>query len=507
MEHTVLKYFLEISKIPRGSGDEKAVSDFVANFARERGADVFQDESYNLVIKKRATQGRADKPSVILQAHLDMVCEKNADTAHDFTRDPLDTYIDGDFIKARGTTLGADNGIGVAMCMALLDADFDHPPLEILLTSDEEAGMSGAKNLDTLRLSGTRMINLDSSDETTFTMGCAAAVTAEVLICEKKQQKKDRSETFQIVVKGLKGGHSGGDIDLERGNAIRILGFLLNGISKTSKGTLAEGDVRIADISGGMKVNAIPREAVATVVFAGEEREKILVRLEKLRENFIEQFRVSEPELEISWDFAGDAPGEISSGESFSGESFSIEATQKIISALLLLPNGVSARSLEIDDLVNASCNIGVIETTDAGVKISLMARGATEFYTRQAETQISACASAIGAEIRFTQRSPAWAYNPSSALLKTAGNVYDRIFSTKPDSSELATTDTCPRAWRATAVHGGLECGIFMEKMPGLEIISFGPNMYDYHTPDERLSISSTLRVWEFLCELLREL
>ncbi|MCL1878220.1 MAG: beta-Ala-His dipeptidase, partial [Defluviitaleaceae bacterium] len=436
----------------------------------------------NLIIKKPASKGYSKKPAVILQAHLDMVCEKNANTPHDFARDPIDTYIDGDYIKARGTTLGADNGIGVALCMALLQSKLEHPPLEILLTSDEEAGMSGAQNLDTSRLSGTRMINLDSGDESTFTVGCAAAITGEIFIADKYEHPEDLfkkiippilKKTFKIVVRGLKGGHSGVDIDKERGNALNILAFLLSDICGVAH-------VEIKKISGGMKVNAIPREAECEIVF--EEEENIVsARLEELRAEFKENFRVSEPELEIMW-----------SETEATAEDIPISRTQTTPDVLQLLPNGVAARSLEIDGLVNASCNIGVVETTDDGVKISLMARGATEFHTRKAEAQILAAASLSNTRVDFTNRSPAWPYNPDSALLKTSQDVYKRVFS---------------RNAAVSAVHAGLECGIFIEKMPHLEIISFGPNMYDYHTPDERLSISSTLRVWEFLCELLKEL
>ncbi|MCL2357687.1 MAG: M20/M25/M40 family metallo-hydrolase [Defluviitaleaceae bacterium] len=529
MQNTVLKNFFEISKVPRGSGNEKAVSDFIANFARERGADVIQDELHNLIIKKPGTL--PGRPAVILQAHLDMVCEKNVGKVHDFDRDPIDAYIDGDFVKAHGTTLGADNGIGVAMCMALLDADFQHPPLEIVLTTDEEAGMTGAQHLDVSLLSGRRMINLDSADESTFTMGCAAAVTAEVVIhgqcrgdsapappqgdnvpltpspetarCAVSEKSGGSGETFskvspekrlKITITGLKGGHSGSDIDSERGNAIRILGFVLDAVC-------GAGEVRIASISGGMKVNAIPREAECVIIFSQGNEGKILAALEDVCEGFLKQFR----SLKI-----GRAETDLPT-MSKNNCALSPESSRALCAALMLLPNGVAARSLEIEGLVNASCNIGVIEMTGEGVKISLMARGATRFFTQQAEAQISAVAAQIGADVSFVQRSPAWVYNPDSPLLKTAEKVYARVFSAA--SGECADAGTCPRCStravraRATAVHAGLECGIFIDKIPGLDIISFGPNMYDYHTPDERLSISSTERVREFLFELLAEL
>jgi dipeptidase D len=467
----VIEYFKEISKIPRGSGNEKAVSCYIADFARERGAKVIQDDWNNLIISKPASLNGKGKPPVILQAHLDMVCEKNAETKHDFMRDPIDLYEDGDYIKARGTTLGADNGIGIAMCMAVLDGGYEHPPLEILLTTEEETGMDGAKNLDISLLKGRRIINLDSSDDTTFTMGCAAGTTAEFVI--PAERTSSECGICEIYVKGLKGGHSGGDIEKERGNALKILAFLLSGL----------GEVKIIEISGGMKVNAIPREAYGKIAFSAST-EEITSLLETARKNFAEQFRVSEPDLKIEYTFT----------KSRNTECFTPLCSRKIISSLLLIPTGVLSMSLEIEGLPNASNNIGVAETTDKHVKISCMPRGAAEFYTKQIESQISALADLVGAEVNFTQRSPAWQYNPESPLLRTAMKVYKNVL-----GSEAS----------ATAVHGGLECGVFIEKFAdkNLDIISFGPNAYDYHTPSERVSLSSIGRTWEFLQALLKEL
>ncbi|MDR0272287.1 MAG: aminoacyl-histidine dipeptidase [Clostridiales bacterium] len=478
----VLKHFYEISKIPRGSGNEKAVSDYIAEFARARGAKVVRDDWNNLIITKPASAGCADKPPVILQAHMDMVCEKNAGTQHDFLRDALQLYEDGDFIKARGTTLGADNGIGVAFCMALLEEKCVHPPLEIVLTTDEETGMSGAQNLDVSQLKGTRMLNLDSSDETTFTMGCAAGTTAEFLIPADWANNSEMC-TCEISVRGLKGGHSGGDIEKERGNALRILAFLLNALNKKI-------GINIAEISGGMKINAIPREASATIVFAKPNAEKISQVIKTERENFLNQFKISDAGLTID--------SVIASSTRHDGllEFLTHDCTQKIISALLLIPTGMISRSFEIDGLVNASCNIGVAETTRGHVKISAMPRGAAEYFTRQIEAQISAVAALVGAEVNFIRRSPAWQYNPDSELMKTAAAAYKKFY-----NREAVTT----------AVHGGLECGIFLAKFAergiALDIVSFGPNAYDYHTPDEKLSISSTNRAWEFLKALMEVL
>ncbi|MCL2217476.1 MAG: beta-Ala-His dipeptidase [Defluviitaleaceae bacterium] len=464
----VFKHFEAISQIPRGSGNEKAVSDFIAEFAKD--FEIIQDEWHNLIIKKPATVGYEDKEPVILQAHLDMVCEKNTDTSHDFTRDPLDLYVDGDFIKARGTTLGADNGIGVAFCMALLQESTNHPPLEIVLTSEEETGMDGAKNLDMSVFKGRRMINLDSTDDTRFTMGCAAGTEIKYVIPAERTSPASGETAYKISVKGLHGGHSGEDINKERGNSLKILGLLL--------AALGDG-LRISEISGGMKVNAIPREATA-VVFVSD-RAASEASLEKCRSDLKEQNSVADPDLCIEWETVGST-----------GPALTPECSGKVVSLLLLTPSGVLARSLELEELVNASCNLGVAETSEKYVEILAMCRGASEFYNRQIEVQLVTLAKLVGVEVSFAQRSPAWAYNPASKLLKTALEAYTPVFNREPF---------------VTASHGGLECGLFAEKISGLDIISLGPTNLDLHTPDERLSISSTARFWEFLQAFLKSL
>ncbi|MCL1863191.1 MAG: beta-Ala-His dipeptidase [Defluviitaleaceae bacterium] len=474
-EKPVLNLFAEISKIPRGSGNEKAVSDYIAAWASERGAQVMQDEWHNLIIKKAGTAGFEQKPPVLLQAHLDMVCEKNAGTVFDFENDALDLYVDGDFIKARGTTLGADDGIGLAFCMALVAAeDVPHPPLEIIFTSEEETGMAGAENIDISGLNGTRLINLDTSNDDIFTMGCAAGVTIE--LCLPAQRAAFSGAVCEVKVTGLKGGHSGADIHLERGNAVRILALALD----AAFGAAGDGIV-LKEINGGMKVNAIPREAGA--VFGVQDREKVAAALEACRAELAEQFRNSDAGLKIEWTFRDG-----------SGEFLTAENTRKVLYTILLAPAGVLARSTEVEELVNASCNPGVVETSHNQVKISAMARGAARFYTRQIERQFCMVAESLGADVKFIQRSPAWPFNPKSELLKTAMAIFK-----KQNGREAAVT----------AVHAGLECGIFSsrfsdEKGVDLDIISFSANSYDYHTPDEKLSVSSVGRVWVFLKELL---
>jgi len=471
----VLYHFEAISQIPRGSGNEKGVSDYIAAFAKDLGLEVVQDAYNNLVIYKPATAGYEGQGPLILQGHLDMVCEKNAGTEHDFLRDPLKLYVDGDYVRAEGTTLGADNGIAVAMCMALLEAkDVAHPPLEVVFTTDEEAGMGGAMNLDAGLLKGRRMINMDSSREGTFIVGCASGATAEYELPAVWEAPGKFSLSYKLTVKGLTGGHSGGDIHRERGNAIRILGILLGELD-----TAAE--IRITSISGGMKVNAIPREAEALVAVNPRDITKLKAAFDKIVHDMKNLFRVADPKLTISYGDA--APAE---------KVLSGSCSKGLISSLILLPTGVQSMSRDIEGLVAASCNIGVIATLADSVKISCMPRGASNEHNHQTELKIGELAKLTGAKFFFAQRSPAWPFNPESEMLSFFAAAYKRKYG---------------KDAKITAIHAGLECGIFGDKLPGLDIIAMGPDIHDLHTPDERLSISSTARVWEFFCEALGEM
>ncbi|MCL2500930.1 MAG: aminoacyl-histidine dipeptidase [Defluviitaleaceae bacterium] len=476
------KHFETISQIPRGSGNEKAVSDYVTAFARGLGYKTVQDKLMNVIIYKPASADYEDKPAIILQGHFDMVCEKNADTEHDFMKDPLHLYIDGDFVKAKGTTLGADNGTAVAICMALLeDKSLPHPALEMVLTVEEETGMAGAEGLDASLFSATRMINLDSSEEKIITIGCAAGVTVEYNlpltwegIGTGGMPPLQSSSAFTLTVKGLHGGHSGADINKGRGNANVILGCVLTALEK-------DFGIRLAKIKGGMKLNAIPREAAADFVVNAGHAGKIAACVGEYARSFGEMYKDTDPGLAITC-VPTDPPERV----------FSQDCSDKVITSLLLLPNGVQAMSDEIPNLVAASCNVGVVETLENHVRISCFPRGASKEYLIGMERQIRELAARTGAEARFIERSPAWAYNPESRLLKTVTEIYERLNNTKPV---------------VTALHAGLECGILAEKLPGLDIVSFGPDTFDLHTPDERLSISSTQRVWSFILALLEAL
>ena len=465
----VFKHFVDINQIPRPSSGEKAVSDFILNFATGLGLKVHQDSMHNLIIYKPGTAGKENNPPVILQAHLDMVWEKNADTQFDFDKQGIDMYVDGDLIRARGTTLGADNGLGTAMTMALLEAtDIPHPPLEVLLTTEEETGMGGAMALDTSLLAGRKMINLDNSEESKIIMGCAAGAGISYRIPSKLQASPPSAAAVEITISGLMGGHSGGDIEKERANAIVLLAQTLSAVNDTIP-------IYLSAIKGGMKVNAIPREAVATIVT--NSLDKTLAKLEELQQNIITKYRASDKDIKISHKLI-DLPTTV------------LANTHGVLASICLMPAGPLSFSKEIEGLVTASNNPGVIKTTHDAVIITAMARGAAAFYNKETELKIAQLAKLTGAEVQFDDRSPAWPYNPDSELLKIAEKLYTPIFGQAPN---------------VTAIHAGLECGLFAEKIPGLDIIAIGPENKDLHTPDERLSIASTEKMWQFLKDLLQ--
>ena len=469
----VFKFFESVSGIPRGSGNEEAVCGFVEDYFKNKNFTTARDEKNNLVIYKPAHRDSKSGEPLILQAHLDMVCEKNKGTVHDFTRDPIKLRVDGDFISADGTTLGADNGIGVALCLAALDSEeIIHPPLEVLLTADEEAGMSGVEFFDTSLLRGRRMINLDTAKDDTFFAGCAGGARVDLTFRPEWEDAKDGDVFYQIEVKGLRGGHSGVDIEKERGNSLRILARLLRACENIS-------DLRIARVSGGMKLNTIPREAEAVVAFNAQYENKVVGEIKKYTKIFQSEYRASDGGLKIEF-------------RRIENEQKYLSRGGEIISALLVLPNGIQHMHAEIAGLPETSCNVGVIETNDDSVRIQCMPRSSRDSRNGFVIEQIKTIGAVFGMDASVSHGYGAWEYAPDSALRKAASETYEKIFGRPPN---------------VTVVHAGLECGILSDKIKGLDIISFGPNISDCHNPDERLSVSSTARVWKFLCELMRNL
>jgi dipeptidase D len=472
---SVFRFFEAISRIPRGSGNEKAVSNYILKFAREKNLEAIQDKYHNLIIKKPASPGFENHEAVMLQAHLDMVCEKNAGTAHDFENDPIELILEGDTLRAKDTTLGADNGIAVAAYMAIMDdVSLIHPTLEIVLTVDEEMGMTGAENLDISPLESTRMINLDSSEEGVFFAGCAGGIKAAYTLANEWEAPGEYTSVFTLTVKGLSGGHSGGEINRERGNSLRILGRLLYTLAQ-------ETDFRVAAVQGGMKLNAIPREAAAVIAIRATETDVFKKAVETFTENISAEYRISDPGLEIKLN-----------DNSKIERVLSPVCGSKIIQSLLLIPNGVSAMSMDTPGLVETSCNIGVMEQDDNYTTLHIMPRSMVSSRLTMVRDQIQSAADATGATVVFNNRYEPWEYNPKSALRDTAVLVYNGMYRKEP---------------KITAVHAGLECGVFGVKMPGLDILSFGPDIWELHTPHEHMSVSSMKRCWEFLLALLESL
>lgn len=473
---SVMYYFEKISSIPRGSGNEKGISDYIKNFAVERSLYCYQDEANNVLIKKPGTDGYENSPAVILQGHIDMVCEKNSDIEHNFLTDPLKLRVDDDLISAEGTTLGADNGIAVAYMLAVLDSSvISHPPIEALFTTDEEVGLLGAKFFDGSKLSGKTLINMDTEEEGSLLVSCCGGIRANLHIPVSRICLADTKDVYKITIKGLKGGHSGADIHLQRASANKLMGRVLTKLFNDFK-------LNLVSVNGGTMDNAICREAEADVVIDVNELQEIKNSIKNLEKSFINEYKTSDKEININ----------IGKTNEKALTVFDEKTASNIICALTLIPYGVKYMSLEINGLVESSSNIGIVKTTDSEVVMGSSVRSSVSSRKYLICEEIEAIAKLCGGSTSYTGDYPGWEYNPQSEILEKAKDVYNKIYKSEP---------------KIEAIHAGLECGLFGEKIPGLDMVSFGPNMYDVHTPDERLSISSTQRVWLFLLELLKNL
>lgn len=472
----VFKYFEELSQIPRGSGNEKAVSDYLKNFGESLGLETIQDEALNIIIKKPATKGYENAPVVILQGHMDMVCEKNIDTVHDFTKDPLELRIDGDFIYANGTTLGADDGIAVAYGMAILASnDIPHPGIELLVTTDEETGMSGAVALDGSNLDGKILLNLDSEEEGFFLVSCAGGVRTNVSLDIEWEKTNENYKALEISLRNLKGGHSGMEINKGRGNSNKLMGRVLNAL-------LENIDFSLAYANGGSKDNAIPRECDALIVLKEEDLQKALEICNEFNSIFKNELEASDKDVTVSALEVSEIPNEV----------FSKQSTYKAVKILNLIPNGVATMSMAIEDLVESSTNLGVVETDSKSIIFKNATRSSVGTLKDKIVKETSDIAEILGAKCEIVAPYPEWQYNPQSQIRELCKKVYKDV------TGEEA---------KIIAIHAGLECGLLGEKIEGLDMVSFGPNMFDVHTPNEHLSISSTMNVWKLLLEILKEI
>lgn len=470
----VFKYFEELSQIPRGSGNEKAVSDYLVAFAKERNLEVIQDAALNVIIKKKATAGYEDRPAVVIQGHMDMVCEKNGDTVHDFTKDPLKLRIVDDMVYATGTTLGADNGIAVAMGLAILDSNnIAHPALELVVTSAEETGMDGAAALDPKNVDGRILINIDSEEEGTLLVSCAGGLTAKVTVPAVWEEADKNLSACAIRIRGLKGGHSGMEINKGRGNSNKLMGRILRDL-------VDNVDLKIAEVNGGSKHNAIPRESDAVLLVKPEEKATIQSKVVEWEKTLKNELRTPDPDLTITFEELSVTPAKV----------LSKNTAESLVNYLYLVPDGINSMSMDIEGLVESSINLGVITTTEGGIEFISAARSSVKSIKLELFTKVSTIAKLVGAKVAAESDYPEWAYNPDSKIRTVFVEVYEKMFGKKP---------------HITAIHAGLECGLLGEKFSDMDMISFGPNLYDVHTPDEHMSISSVERTWNYLVEVLR--
>lgn len=470
----VFKYFEKLSQIPRGSGNEKEVSDYLVSFANEHNLKYVQDSALNVVIKKKATPGYENSPAVVLQGHMDMVCEKNIGTEHDFTKDPLKLRIVDDMIYATGTTLGSDNGIAVAMGLAILASnEYQHPPLELLVTTSEETGMDGAMALDPKNVIGRTIINIDSEEEGTLLVSCAGGVTAKTTIPAAWEVVDTNLIPYIIRIRGLKGGHSGMEIDKERGNSNKLMGRILMSI-------LSEIDFRLSSLKGGSKRNAIPRETDVVILVRAEDKALVEKKVSECEELFKTELRTSDPDVRIELEVLPSLPPEMLSKES----------TNNVVNYLYLVINGVTSMSMDIKGLVESSLNLGVISTHKDSVEFISSIRSSVRSLKKELYNRLVVTAKLNGGSVATESDYPEWAYNPDSKIRTIFEDVYEKMYGKK---------------LHITAIHAGLECGLFAEKFGQMDAISFGPNLYDVHTPNEHMSISSVRRMWEYLLEVLK--
>lgn len=472
----VFQYFEEICSIPHGSGNEKMLSDFLVDFARERNLYYRQDEKCNVVIKKEGSLGYERVQAVILQAHLDMVCQKNKGTKKDFLTEGIHLVVEGDFISAKGTTLGADNGIAVAYMMTLLDdTSLCHPPIEAVFTVEEETGLGGANFFDPFDLTGKRFINLDTEEEGVLLSGCSGGRRVEISLPISRQEAEVGKRAYGIFVGGLKGGHSGADIHLQRANANVLMGRILF--------SLAEGvEYDLVQVDGGTVDNAICREAESIILMKEDQVETGRGILAQLEKTFQEEYNTQDPSITIRMMLLQEEVFQV----------LTQEEKKTVVDLLYLLPYGVQSMCMDMEGLVESSSNMGILETTPTHIRIDNALRSSVESRKELLSEKIQVIANRCGCEFKICSDYPGWKYNPDSPLLHHFAKVYETLAGKPPI---------------ITAIHAGLECGIFGKKMQGLDMVSLGPEMYDVHTPDERVSISSTLRVWAYLKEVLAKM
>lgn len=468
----VFYYFEELCKIPHGSGNTKQISDYLVSFAKEHGLEYVQDEMNNVVIYKPATEGYEDAPAVILQGHMDMVCEKRPDVDHDFTKDPLNISVKDGYVTANGTTLGGDDGIAVAYGLALLEStELAHPALEVLITVDEEIGLLGAEGFDCSALKGKRLINLDSEAEGSLWISCAGGLSGISTIPVQRVEAEGQKAAVKIT--GLMGGHSGAEIDKKRANANVLMGRFLYTLQK-------EAAYEIISLAGGQKDNAITREADAELLV--EDVNAVKACAEKVQKGFREEYAGTDEGITI----------EITDLGASSAKVLHPTSREKVLFFLMEVPFGIQKMSGSIDGLVETSTNIGIVKLGEDEFLGSSSVRSSVEAAGAALSDKICYLTEFLGGDYTVQGAYPAWEYRKDSPLRDQMVEVYEEMYGEKPN---------------VVAIHAGLECGLFYKKIEGLDCVSLGPNMKDIHTSEEVLDIASTERVWKYLVKVLESL
>lgn len=468
---SVFAYFEKLCTIPHGSGHTKAISDYIVSFANDHGLRYIQDDLNNVILFAPGSAGLENHPAVILQGHMDMVCEKDADCPLDMEKDGLDVTHDGEYVFAKGTTLGGDDGIAVAYILALLsDPTIPHPPIEAIITVDEETGMDGAAGIDLSMLKGRTMINVDSEDEGIFTVSCAGGVKSTISLPVKRRAVY--GPCVKLTVEGLQGGHSGVEIHKNRANANKVMGTLLARIQELMP-------LCLTGFSGGSKDNAIPRSCQVTLVAMGIDLQRINGITEQLQKEIREQY--DEPFAIVRGDDV-DALG---------GNALTTEDTGKVIALLNTVPNDVQAWSEDIPGLVQTSLNLGIAKLGEE-LQLTFALRSSVTQEKQEMQSKLMELAQFYGGSYSEKGDYPAWEYKKDSPLREIMVQTYEQMFAAQP---------------QVVAIHAGLECGLLSEKLPGLDCVSIGPDMKDIHTSREKLSIASTRRTWEFLLNILKQL
>lgn len=471
MAHPLFDYFYEISAIPRPSGKEDRIADYLVRFAHTHNLTVLRDRANNVLITKKASAGYEHAPSVLLQGHTDMVCEKNADTAHDFDSEGIKIIEDGDFLRADGTTLGGDNGYAVAAMLSILaDDTLSHPHLECLFTTGEEVALTGMQAFDKSVLQSKIMINLDSEEENVATVACAGGVRTDLTHTPTATAARDT--TLELRVRGLAGGHSGASIHLGLANALKVTARLLTAVRKVTS-------LRIIEMTGGNKDNAIPRECDVVFAVGNADLAETAIRVEedRIRETLISEDRTFRAEIM-----------RVETG----APALSTADSDALLSLIRLLPCGVIRMSPDIDGLVETSSNTAIVRADASAIKVTASSRSSVEAELDDVMSIIDTAAAVTGFTANHHSRYPGWAFTSNSRLQPLYMEAYRELFGKEA---------------KIAGIHAGLECGLVKEVIPEMDIISIGPNMYDIHTPDEKLSISSSIRVYDLLVHLLKKL